>query len=554
MIRTISDARVCNANLLKVIAFSLILALQIACPVAGLVSAQDELRVMAWNIWRGGREDGEEIGPQRVIEVIKDSRADIVAMQETYGSGEIISEGLGFHFQERGTNLSIHSRFPIVEDISVFEEFKCTGALIQVAEDRQVAFYSIWLPYGKDIWLPEIRGAASVEEWQKACQPSADDLAEILIAIKQRLADDKYKDVTLMIAGDFNSMSHLDYGLASVDQYQQPVDWNTSRLMTQDNFRDAYRETNPVIDREVDVTWSPRFPEQEQERIDFVYYRSPDYRATGSEVIRTHSVQFPSDHAAVVATFKQKPELASASEIQLDVLSYNIRRGHGTDNVTDLKRSADLLTELGPDVVGLQEIDLNANRSGNQNQMRELGRQLNMHYAFGKFMDYDGGQYGMGVLSRFPIHDVEQLQLPRGNEPRVALAVTVRLPNDRLLLVVNVHFDWVRDDEYRFAQAQAVKAFLGKQSIPYVLVGDFNDRPGSRTIDLFVDLQEADKASGNELTCPADNPRVEIDFVFASPNSDTFSWGVGSGDVIDEPVVSDHRPVLAKMELEWKEN
>ena len=152
-----------------------------------------------------------------------------------------------------------------------------------------------------------------------------------------------------------------------------------------------------------------------------------------------------------------------------------------------------------------------------------------------------------------PTDDVEQVQLPRGNEPRVALAVTVRLPNDRLLLVVNVHFDWVRDDEYRFAQAQAVKAFLGKQSIPYVLVGDFNDRPGSRTMDLFVDLQEADKASGNELTCPADNPRVEIDFVFASPNSDTFSWDVGSGDVIDEPVVSDHRPVLAKMELEWKE-
>ena len=44
-------------------------------------------RVMSWNIWRGGREDGEEEGPARVVDVIRDSGADVVAMQETYGSG-----------------------------------------------------------------------------------------------------------------------------------------------------------------------------------------------------------------------------------------------------------------------------------------------------------------------------------------------------------------------------------------------------------------------------------------------------------------------------------
>ena len=75
--------------------------------------------VMTWNIWHGGREDGEKVGPQRVIRVIKNSRVDIIAMQETYGSGELISEALGFNFLPRGTNVSIMSRFPILEDISV---------------------------------------------------------------------------------------------------------------------------------------------------------------------------------------------------------------------------------------------------------------------------------------------------------------------------------------------------------------------------------------------------------------------------------------------------
>ena len=97
------------------------------------------LTVMAWNIWRGGREDGEKVGPQRVIDVIRDSGADIVAMQETYGSGEIISKELGFHFHPRGTNVSVHSRYPVVEDISVFEEFKVAGALIQLPDEQQIA-------------------------------------------------------------------------------------------------------------------------------------------------------------------------------------------------------------------------------------------------------------------------------------------------------------------------------------------------------------------------------------------------------------------------------
>ena len=54
----------------------------------GLALGQDptpesDFSVMTCNIWHGGREDGEKVGPKRVIRVIKNSRADIIAIQET---------------------------------------------------------------------------------------------------------------------------------------------------------------------------------------------------------------------------------------------------------------------------------------------------------------------------------------------------------------------------------------------------------------------------------------------------------------------------------------
>ncbi|MEZ6104945.1 MAG: hypothetical protein R3B96_02230 [Pirellulaceae bacterium] len=36
-----------------------------------------------------------------------------------------------------------------------------------------------------------------------------------------------------------------------------------------------------------------RFPEQEQDRIDFVYYRSAKWRSVESQVIRDHAERFP---------------------------------------------------------------------------------------------------------------------------------------------------------------------------------------------------------------------------------------------------------------------
>jgi len=273
----------------------------------------NNLKVMQWNIWHGGREAGETEGPGFVLDVIRQSGADIVAMQETYGSGEIISSGLGFHYltrqpdENRNNNVSIHSRYPIIEDISVFHPFKCAGALIQLPDNSILAFYSIWLPYNEDIWVPGIRDTISTERMIAATQASADDLEKILKEIKLRLQDEKYNDIPVIIAGDFNAMSHLDYTSEARDQYRFIIDWPTCKILESEGFTDAYRECNPIVNRNLDRTWSPKFPEQEQDRIDFIFYRGNALKALNASVIQQHPINFPSDHAAIIATFRLNP-------------------------------------------------------------------------------------------------------------------------------------------------------------------------------------------------------------------------------------------------------
>lgn len=229
------------------------------------------------------------------------------------------------------------------------------------------------------------------------------------------------------------------------------------------------------------------------------------------------------------------------------VVSYNIRHGRGMDDEVDLPRTAGVLERLEPEVVALQEVDDRAQRSGEVAQAQKLGLLLDMHWAFGKFMDFQGGGYGMATLSRHPMVRQEALRLPDGNEPRVALVTEVELPGGERVLVVNIHFDWVRDDEYRFAQASRLARYLDEVEIPWILVGDLNDQPGSRTWELFHSRAlEARKPEGDRFTFPSTDPQREIDFIFAAPAA---RWEVGRVEVIHEPMASDHRPVLAELRL-----
>ena len=227
------------------------------------------------------------------------------------------------------------------------------------------------------------------------------------------------------------------------------------------------------------------------------------------------------------------------------VLSYNIHHGEGMDEVLDLERIAALIREVNPDLVALQEVDSVTNRTGHVDQAAALGRLTGLNSAFGRFMAYDGGAYGMAVLSRWPIPEPMNIRLPDGEEPRTALAVTVDLPGSgRVLRFVGIHF--YRTPEERLAQATDMVEALGHGEIPTILAGDFNSTPDSEVMAYFGERWTIVEKGEDSFTFSSFEPEREIDFVIVRPAG---RFEVLSQDVLHEPVASDHRPILADLVL-----
>jgi endonuclease/exonuclease/phosphatase family metal-dependent hydrolase len=241
------------------------------------------------------------------------------------------------------------------------------------------------------------------------------------------------------------------------------------------------------------------------------------------------------------------PTATGVGPNHLRVATYNIRHGAGmsTDTV-DLSRAAAVLEKLGADLVALQEIDNRCTRSGGIDQAADLAGRLGMHDAFGAFMDFQGGAYGLAVLSRFPVLEHHVHRLPDGAEPRVALEVVVDVPGLGQTSFVSLHFDWT-DDAIRGRQSTALVEALATRDRPVVLAGDFNAGREAASMRPFASEPWANlPKAGAAATFPADRPRVEIDHIV------TRGMALPAGatcQVADETSASDHRPVVAVLEI-----
>ncbi len=158
------------------------------------------------------------------------------------------------------------------------------------------------------------------------------------------------------------------------------------------------------------------------------------------------------------------------------VATYNICHGHYAGY--DWKRIADLLQEAGADVVGFQEIDMFTNRTGSLDTIAALTAATGFPYAlFIPAMDYDGGQYGTAILSRFPIADSGVIPLPSaGYEPRAFGWVTVALEDGAPLTLLNTHLSYESHAQQNI-QFAYIADWMGKhlpEDTPAVLTGDFN--------------------------------------------------------------------------------
>ena len=242
---------------------------------------------------------------QRVIDVIKESKADIVLMQETYGSGAIISDALNFHFYLISSNLSIMSRYPIGETYHTYDSFRCGAARIQLSKNQEIVVSSLWIHYLPSISKQLREGTTPKKLIAEEMKTRGKEIIKILKDLKPVIDDSNHTPI--IIGGDFNSPSHLDWTDATKDRKAHSglvVDWPVSKSMTSAGFTDSFRKVYPDPAIHYSRTWSPAFPESMEQRIDYVYYKSNHLQAISGKVIDSHKVHFPSDHAAYITTLR----------------------------------------------------------------------------------------------------------------------------------------------------------------------------------------------------------------------------------------------------------
>jgi endonuclease/exonuclease/phosphatase family metal-dependent hydrolase len=233
----------------------------------------------------------------------------------------------------------------------------------------------------------------------------------------------------------------------------------------------------------------------------------------------------------------------SADRIRL--MTYNIRVGveTGPAALVDAVRACGI-----PDLLGLQEVGLRWRMGACIDQPAFLASGLDLgHRAFaGALTDDSGGQFGVALVSRWPLSAVRVLELPRDrDEQRVLLTAEVAGPIPFLAAVthLSVHA------EEREAQARVVAATLAESALPVVLLGDLNDRPGTPTLAAFAALSDAFEATGvgPDVTFSVKDPHRRIDYLRCGPPLRF----VGEAKVRREATASDHFPLTG--EITWQD-
>ena len=265
---------------------------------------------MTWNIWHGGlhgtpESDFEEdtANTANVLKVIQEEDPAIILMQETYCCGMEIAKEAGYPYSWRGSsNLSIHSKYPIVDTIHLFKPFNSHAAVIDV-EGQNMLFVNLWLHYLPDMFHDIITYSPdSLIEGEGATR-----FPEIKAIIKAVDSLDKVLQMPIIIGGDFNSASHLDWIESTREaHYGKVVEWPVSKWMIDNGFTDSFREAHPDPTKTLEGTWGFLSDEIISDRIDYIYYRSNRLKIKRSKIVMDDPEGgfFNSDHRAILSEFE----------------------------------------------------------------------------------------------------------------------------------------------------------------------------------------------------------------------------------------------------------
>lgn len=240
------------------------------------------------------------------------------------------------------------------------------------------------------------------------------------------------------------------------------------------------------------------------------------------------------------------PDNNDQTTVTLRVLTYNIHHGAGESGEIDLERIAAVIRSVDPDVVTLQEVDQGTERASGVMQAEKLGELTGLDAYFSESLPYGGGSYGNAILTRLPVNGFRRHFLPNAedHEPRSAGILAVEA-NGVPIRFVSTHFNH-RSAELRLEQARELRRLLGTGNGATIVAGDLNATPESAVLESLQTWLAMAFAENPEPTSPARNPKAKIDYVLMDRKS---AWTVLETRVLEESEASDHRAVLAVLEL-----
>lgn len=251
----------------------------------------------------------------------------------------------------------------------------------------------------------------------------------------------------------------------------------------------------------------------------------------------------------ILVPVQLKAQHATKERKIVRVLTLNILHGATTKGDFDLDVISDVINNTKPDLVALQEVDYKTKRAKNFDLTTELAQRTGMTSYFAKAMDYDGGAYGEGVLSKWPILSAKNIPLPHQptSEPRAAAEITIAISPGDTIRFIGTHLDHLKDNRDRMMQVQAINQKLMPSDYPSILAGDLNDTPGSEPIEILESKWSAAyQETTLEPTFPSDDPKGKIDYIMYTPKK---AWKVLESKTICDEIASDHCGYLVVLEL-----
>lgn len=288
--------------------------------------AETRLTIQSFNIHGGDQLD-------RVAEIIAALGTDIAGIQEVRAESDpceadscpptgpsvadALAKKLGFYVYEQKAENSalwanaILSRYPIgnatKNDLGVeidVQGKKIFAFNVHLDDSPYQPYQLMKIPYGDS---PFVDTEAAAIEWARKTR------GEAVALLQDDLKSAANSDAVLLF-GDFNEPSHLDWTAAAVAAKLQPivVAYPTSMEVQKLGFVDTFRAAHPDVVAKPGMTWTPTTepndPADHHDRIDFAYAKAKNLKILEAGIAGEKKPQadqvfdhWPSDHRSTYA-------------------------------------------------------------------------------------------------------------------------------------------------------------------------------------------------------------------------------------------------------------